>query len=167
MAEGEENQEAPAKSKSRLIIWICVAIAFVVIVGVFAKTVLFPAARTQEPIPIPSAVGDNEPGPIIEVGDFLTNLAKPDEEILISVKIAVELDVKVDSKEAIALMQEIEARSIELRQVVEEVLRKRNREDLATESGRDGMRKEIERKVNARLRKGQIRRVLTNNMITT
>ena len=76
-----------------------------------------------------------EPGPIVEVGEFLTNLAKPDEDAYISVKVAVELDAEPDSEEATMLMTEMTTREIEFRSVIEEVLRTRNREMLSGESG--------------------------------
>ena len=43
MANGEEAPKAETpKSKSRLIIWLCVLVAFIAIFGVFAKTMFFP-----------------------------------------------------------------------------------------------------------------------------
>ena len=39
--------------------------------------------------------------------------------------------------------------------------RARNREDLSTETGWEGLRQEIRRKINSRLQKGQIRKVMT------
>ncbi len=164
MADGEETPKETPKSKSRIVIWVCVFLAFVAIFGVFVKFMFFP----EKPEPItgtPSAIEIQEPGPVVEIGDFLTNLAKPDEDSFISIKVAAELDVTPGSKESAELTAELTSRDIELKQIIEEILRERNRESLTGESGLDGVRSEILRKVNARLQKGQIRKIMTYNMI--
>lgn len=166
--EEEVKQQAPqAKPKSRLIIWICIGLAFVAIVAVFVRFLFFQPVRdplSGTGVTAPSTV-ITEPGEIIELGDFLTNLSRPDEETYISVRVAVELDARPGSREATQLSAELKSRSLELKQVVEEVLRSRNREDLATETGLEGMRQEILRKTNARLQRGKVRKVLTYNLL--
>lgn len=164
MANEEEAKQPQAKSKTRGIILAFVGLAFLLIGAAFVKTFLFPAR--EEPIPgAPSHATSSELGEVIEMGDFLTNLAKPNEQTYISVRVAVELEAKIGSKEANETKAEIEHRKIELKQVVEEVLRSRNREDLSTETGVEGMRQEILRKINAQLYKGRVKKVMVYNML--
>lgn len=164
MADGEETPKETPKSKSRIVIWACIFLAFAAVFGVFVKFMFF----SRKPEPITGAPSENQiqaPGPIMEIGDFLTNLAKPNEDSFISIKVAAELDAAPGSKEAASISAEVASREIELKQIIEEILRGRNRESLAGESGLEGVRSEILRKVNARLQSGKIRKILTYNMI--
>lgn len=171
---GEEQTQAPKESasKTRMIIWIGIILAFVLIVGVFARMLIFPPGpqlpqvseneNPAEESPAPAS----EPGKYAELGDFLTNLAAPDDDFFISVEISVEID-PTSTKNQDKVLQEIENRSIEIKQIVEEVLRSRNREHLAEEEGREGMRKEIVRKINSVLTTGKIKNAYTYSMITS
>lgn len=171
MAVEEESQDKPRQggvSKSRTIILACVGLAFVVVVAVFVKTLMFPESGA---IVEGSGTGNGggvsvmEPGEVLQIWEILTNLAKPDQDIYISVKVAVELDAMAGSKEARELSKELNARKIEFKQVVEEVLQSRTRDDLSSETGREGTRQEILRKINARLQAGKLRKVLTTDML--
>jgi flagellar basal body-associated protein FliL len=164
MADGEETPKETPKSKSRIVIWACVFLAFVAIFGVFVKFMFFP----EKPEPITgtsSEIEVQEPGPVVEIGDFLTNLAKPNEDSFISIKVAAELDAAPGSKQSADIAAELASRDIELKQIIEEILRARNRESLTGESGLEGVRSEILRNITARLQKGKIRKIMTYNMI--
>ena len=148
MANGEEESPKPAGNLARKIIWILIAIAFVVIAAVFAKTMFFR--------PSPEPIGDSgadaggtampqERGEVIEIGEYLTNLAKPNEESYIAVKVAVELDGSLEKEKVDEIREELNTRRIEMKQVIGDVLRARNRDDLSTESGLQGLRQEIRR----------------------
>jgi flagellar basal body-associated protein FliL len=96
----------------------------------------------EKPEPITggsSAIETQEPGPIVEIGDFLTHLAKPDEDSFISIKVAAELNAVQGSRESADISAELASRDIELKQIVEEILRTRNRESLSGESGLEGV----------------------------
>jgi flagellar basal body-associated protein FliL len=168
MAEEGQEKSPQKKSSGRKFIWIGVGLVFVVIVLVAGKYIIFGVGNPEVSIPEDpkrSTVTTSEPGEQVVIGEFLSNLAKPDEELYISVTVAVEIDAEPGTSESEAVKSELEARSIEIKQVVEEVLRSRNREDLETQTGVEGMRQEILRKINNRLQKGEIRQVLTYNMI--
>ena len=80
-------------------------------------------------------------------------------------KVAVELDAAAGSKKARELSKELNARKIEFKQVVEEVFQSRTRDDLSSETGREGTRQEMLRKINARLQMGKLRKILTTDML--
>lgn len=171
MAVEEEPQDKSRQagvSKSRTIILACVGLAFVVVVAVFVKTLMFPNGEAViEGVGLEG--GDRalvtEPGEVLQMWEILVNLAKPDQDIYISVKIAVELNAPVGSREARELSKELHARKIEFKQIVEEVLQSRTRDDLLSETGREGTRQEMLRKINARLQKGKLRKILTTDML--
>jgi len=166
--ESQENQQPAKKSKSRTIILACVGMAFVVIVVVFVKFLMFPdsGARIESGgVELGSGTAETEPGEIVQMWEVLTNLAKPDQDTFISAKVAVELDAKRGSKEEKALKEELNSRKIELKQVIEEIFQSRTRDDLSTETGREGTRQEMLRKINARLQKGSLRRILTTDVL--
>ena len=80
-------------------------------------------------------------------------------------KVAVELDGEAGSKKARELSKELNARKIEFKQVVEAVFQSRTRDDLSSETGREGTRQEMLRKINARLQMGKLRKILTTDML--
>ena len=170
MAGEEETQDKPRPagvSRSRIIILACVGLAFVVVVAVFLKTLMFPNAAGPGGMGIQAGNSSTlaEPGEVLQMWEILTNLAKPDQDIYISVKVAVELDAAADSREARDLSRELNARKIEFKQIIEEVFQSRTRDDLSSETGREGTRQEILRKINARLHRGKLRKILTTDML--
>jgi len=167
MAVEEEAQDKPRQagaSKSRTIILACVGLAFVVVVAVFVKTLMFPSGGGMG-IQAGNSATLTEPGEVLQMWEILTNLSKPDQDIYISVKVAVELDAAPGSREARELSRELNARKIEFKQIIEEVLQSRTRDDLSSETGREGTRQEMLRKINARLQKGKLRKILTTDML--
>ncbi len=166
--EPEEKQQPVKKPKSRTIIIAFVGLAFVVIVLVFVKSLVFPTrgggplgGAGVEPGDSPSVT---QPGEVLQMWEILVNLAKPDQDTFISVKVAVEIDSE-PRKDAEELRKELAGRKIEFKQVIEEILQSRTRDDLSSETGREGTRQEMLRKINARLQSGHIRKVLTTDML--
>ncbi len=166
MVNGESGDKAPAKSKTRIIIWICLGVAFVAIGFTFVNVLPFspgtPSVEVEQPPQGPGAyipLGSNN-------GEFITNLAPPDDVMVISVTIKVELEAdQADTKLTEKLTQELEAKDALMQNIVEEVLRTKTKKDLSSLEGVDGMKKEILRKVNANMTEGKARRVLLNSLI--
>jgi flagellar protein FliL len=165
MAEAEETAQAPAKPKGRLIIWVFVAVAFLIIIGVFARLILFSPSNNPMKATQGQGLAEDEIGEQISLGDFLVNLARPDQDLLLSVNIAVELDARRESKIATDLKGEIDNRELELKETIESVLSARSRDEIDSEIGKEGMKKEMIRKLNNLLKKGKVRKVILTDMI--
>jgi flagellar basal body-associated protein FliL len=167
MANGEEGQAEGNKSKSRMVIWICLLVAFLVIIGAFAKMMFWSPGASGEDEPVVAPEG---PGEIVALGvngEFITNLGPPDSDSFISVKFWVELDAdkKEEKKLTRKMTEELEDKKHHMQGIVEEVLRSQTRKDLDTKEGVDAMKKEILRKVNATLKEGKVRQVLPGELI--
>ena len=166
MADEEvEGQQQSGRSPVRLITWAFVLVTFLVIIGIFAKFFFLPS---NEMIEQPSAQEQMGPGEYVSLGttgEFVSNLAPPDDDAFISVNILAELDAERESKESMAIKEEIMALDEYLQQEIQRVLQSRTRNDLNTPEGQDGMSKEILRKVNTQLTKGKVRRIIVNNLL--
>ena len=167
MAEAEkETQEQPAPKKSKLkLIIILLIVILLVGGGVFAAYVMFLKPSPQQmgqnnggPVK-PQAFETAEIGPLYPFETFIVNLADAGGSRYLKVTLQLELDGTKN------LTEELDNRKPQLRDAILTVLSSKRYEEINSAQGKLILKKEIIRRVNNLLPKGQIRQVYLTEFV--
>lgn len=151
---GAEGAGKP-KNKMMPLMLIVAVVAVVAIVGtlVVGKQV---SAKSKK-----GHVKKVEPGPVLTLDEFLVNLADPSGDHFLKVTIGLELD-KEKGKSPEGLKEQVP----QIRDAVLTALSSQTRDDLIPLAGREKLKVDVKKKVNAALGEDDVRSVLFTNFVT-
>ncbi len=158
MPEKKEEKAAEggaAKKKSPIMI-IALVIAVVAIVGGFVvgKTVSAKGkSAAEKPKPVP--------GPIMPLDEFLVNLSDPSGDHFLKVTVALELDPKTGKTP-----DTLKDRVAPIRDAVLTALCSRTRDQISPLAGREQLKADIRKDVNAALDEPDVRTVYFSDFVT-
>jgi len=159
MAEkkADEKKEGAAGAKKKAPpMMVLMAVFAVVILGAAFFMVQKASARQKGP-----AVKKAQKGPVLSLDEFLVNLADPGSDHFLKVTVGLELD-KSKGKAPEALKEDTPL----IRDAVLSSLASKTRDQLAVEGGRDKLKAEIKKKVNAALGEDDVQGVYFTNFVT-
>ena len=151
----EKKEEAGAKKKGPPMM-IIMAVFAVVVLGAAFFMVQKANAKQKGP-----AVKKVEKGPVLSLDEFLVNLADPGSDHFLKVTVGLELD-KAKGKAPEALKEDTPL----IRDAVLSSLSSKTRDQLAVEAGREKLKAEIKKKVNAALGEEDVQGVYFTNFVT-
>lgn len=151
----DEQEAKGAKKKKPPIVIIAAVLAVVIIVGGFVvgKQV---SAKSRR-----GAAKKVELGPVMPLDEFLVNLADPSGDHFLKVTVNLELD-KAKGKTAEALKDQVAP----IRDAVLTSLCSKTREDVTPQTGRDKLKADIKKNVNAALGEDDVEGVYFTNFVT-
>lgn len=135
-----------------------------VIMAVFAVVVLGAAFFMVQKASAKQKGGDVkkvEKGPVLSMDEFLVNLADPGSDHFLKVTVGLELD-KAKGKTPESLKEDTPL----IRDAVLSSLSSKTRDQIAPESGREKLKAEIKKKVNAALGEDDVQGVYFTNFVT-
>lgn len=158
MAEkkAEEKKEDAAGGKKKPPMIIIMAVFAVVVLGA-AFFMVHKASAKQKGAEVKKA----EKGPVLTLDEFLVNLADPGSDHFLKVTVGLELD-KSKGKTPESLKEETPL----IRDAVLSSLSSKTRDQIAPEGGREKLKVEIKKKVNAALGEDNVQGVYFTNFVT-
>ena len=158
MAEkkADEKKEVAAGGKKKPPMMIIMAVLAVVILGAGLFVVQKASAKQKG-----GAVKKVEKGPVLTLDEFLVNLADPGGDHLLKVTVGLELD-KAKGKTPEALKEDTAL----IRDAVLSSLSSKTRDQVAPEAGRDKLKAEIKKRVNAALGEEDVQGVYFTNFVS-
>jgi flagellar FliL protein len=154
MAEKKEEGKA-AEGKKKPPMMIIIAVAAIVVLGA-AFFIVQKASAKQK-----TGVKKVEKGPVMTLDEFLVNLADPGSDHFLKVTIGLELD-KSKGKSPESLKEDIPA----IRDAVLTSLSNETRDQIAPESGREKLKGQIKKNVNAALGEDDVQNVYFTNFVS-
>ena len=155
MAEkAEEKSAAPAKKGPPMM--IIMAVFAVVVLGAAFMMVQKASAKQKG-----GEVKKVEKGPVMSLDEFLVNLSDPGSDHFLKVTVGLELD-KEKGKTAEALKEQ----TPEIRDAILTSLSSESRDQVAPESGREKLKAQIKKNVNASLGEDDVKNVYFTNFVT-
>ena len=157
--EKEEKEEKKEGGSKLLLIVIIVLLLLLLIIGGLVAYFLLssnPKQDNQQPTPQQEKkhkVSDlTKMGPIYPLDPFTVNLVSSNADRYLKCKISFELDSP-------ALQQELDKKLPAIRDLIISILSSKSVEEIQTAKGKEKLKEEIKRKVNAILTTGEIRNV--------
>ncbi len=155
MAE-EKKEAAPAKKGPPMM--IIMAVFAVVVLGAAFMMVQKASAKQKEGS---TEVKKAEKGPVMTLDEFLVNLSDPGSDHFLKVTVGLELD-KSKGKTAESLKET----TPEIRDAILSSLSSQTRDQVAPESGREKLKAQIKKNVNAALGEEDVQNVYFTNFVT-
>lgn len=146
--------EAAPKNKMPMMMAVFAAIAVAALVGTFIVGKSVSAKSKSGPKPV-------EHGPILPLDEFLVNLADPSGDHFLKVTINLELD-KDKGKTPDTLKDQVPI----IRDAILMSLSSKMRDDISPPAGREQLKDEIKKKVNAALGEADVHDVYFTNFVT-
>ena len=153
-AETEKKEEAGGKKKPPMM--VIMAVFAVVVLGAAFFMVQKASAKQKG-----GGVKKVEKGPVLSLDEFLVNLADPGSDHFLKVTVGLELD-KGKGKTPEALKEDTPL----IRDAVLSSLASKTRDQIAPEGGREKLKEEIQKKVNAALGEDDVQGVYFTNFVT-
>jgi len=155
--KNEKKEEAGAAKKKPPVLIIAAVIALVAILGGFVvgKSV---SAKSKDGVAAKKKI---EPGPVMPLDEFLVNLADPGGDHFLKVTVNLELD-KEKGKTAESLKEQVAP----VRDAVLTALSAKTRDQITPLAGREKLKAEIKKNVNAALGEDDVRGVYFINFVT-
>jgi len=160
--ETEENQEEKSEkggSKILLIVIVILLLLLLIIGGAVAYFLLSnndsqdnPDQAKQEKVEKKKTSDLTQMGPIYPLDQFIVNLLSNNSERYLKCKISLELD-------APDLQQELDKKLPAVRDMIIQILSSKTVEEIQTARGKEKLKEEIRRKLNAMLTTGEIKNV--------
>jgi len=159
--ETEENQEEKKEggSKVLLIVIVVLLLLLLIIGGAVAYFLLSsndqqdnPDQPKQEKVVKKKSSDLTQMGPIYPLDQFIVNLVSNNSERYLKCKISLELD-------APDLQKELDKKLPAVRDMIIQILSSKTVEEIQTARGKEKLKEEIRRKLNAMLTTGEIRHV--------
>ena len=160
--ETEENQEEKSEkggSKILLIVIVILLLLLLIIGGAVAYFLLSnndsqdnPDQAKQEKVEKKKTSDLTQMGPIYPLDQFIVNLLSNNSERYLKCKISLELD-------APDLQQELDKKLPAVRDMIIQILSSKTVEEIQTARGKEKLKEEIKRKLNAMLTTGEIKNV--------
>lgn len=154
-AEAEKKEDA-AGGKKKPPMMIIMAVFAVVVLGAAFFMVQKASAKQKS-----GAAKKVEKGPVLSLDEFLVNLADPGSDHFLKVTVGLELD-KGKGKTPEALKEDTPL----IRDAVLSSLSSKTRDQIAPEGGREKLKVEIKKKVNAALGEDDVQGVYFTNFVT-
>ncbi len=153
----EKPSEAAADTKKKKppMMMIVAVVALVVLVGGFV------AGKSVSAKSGPEKPKKAEPGPVVPLDEFLVNLADPGGDHFLKVSVNLEM-TKASGKTPESVKEQVPL----IRDAVLTALTSRTRDDLAPQAGRDKLKADIKKKVNAALGEDDVQSVYFTNFVT-
>ena len=155
MAEKQDESKA-AESKKKPPMMVIMAVFAVVVLGTAFFMVQKASAKQKG-----GEVKKAEKGPVMTLDEFLVNLSDPGSDHFLKVTVGLELD-KAKGKTAESLKEQ----TPEIRDAVLTALSSETRDQVAPESGRDKLKAQIKKNVNAALGEDDVQNVYFTNFVT-
>ena len=152
----EKKDDVAGAKKKRPPMMVIMAVLAVVILGAAFFMVQKASAKQKGP-----AIKKVQKGPVLSLDEFLVNLADPGSDHFLKVTVGLELD-KAKGKAPEALKEDTPL----IRDAVLSSLASKTRDQLAAEGGRDKLKAEIKKKVNAALGEDDVQGVYFTNFVT-
>lgn len=150
-----EEQDKNAKLK-RILTIILVIIIFLATTSLIAYFVATNVMSDDDDYDDEEVVnGLRESGEIVQIGDFLTNLADTG-------YIKLHIEIEVDSSD---VKEEVEDRKSEIQDKIISIIRTKASDEVSGRDGMDELRRNINFELNNMLREGQVIRVYFTDMI--
>ena len=156
MSDKNDEKEAGKKKKPPIMI-IAMAVAVLAIIGGFVIGGKV-SAKSKDGATAKKKV---EPGPVMPLDEFLVNLADPGGDHFLKVTVNLELD-KDKGKTAESLKEQVAP----IRDAVLSSLSSRTRDEITPQSGRDKLKTDIKKNVNAALGEDDVHGVYFTNFVT-
>ena len=157
MADKSEKTETAAGAKKGPPMMIIMAVFAVVVLGAAFMMVQKANAKQKEG----AAVKKVEKGPVMTLDEFLVNLSDPGSDHFLKVTVGLELD-KAKGKTAESLKEETPA----IRDAVLTALSSQSRDQVTPIKGREKLKAEIKKNVNAALGEDDVQGVYFTNFVT-
>ncbi len=155
MSDKKEAEQGAAKKKPPIMI-IAAVIAAVAILGGFVV-----GSKVSAKSKGGGAVKKVEPGPVMPLDEFLVNLADPSGDHFLKVTVNLELD-KDKGKTAESLKEQVAP----IRDATLSALCSRTRDEITPLAGRDKLKADIKKNVNAALGEDDVQGVYFTNFVT-
>ena len=152
----EKKEEAAGGKKKGPPLMVIMAVFAVVVLGAAFFMVQKANAKQKG-----GGVKKVEKGPVLSLDEFLVNLADPSGDHLLKVTVGLELD-KSKGKTPEAMKEDTPL----IRDAVLSSLSSKTRDQLALEAGREKLKAEIKKKVNAALGEEDVQGVYFTNFVT-
>ena len=156
MADKKEEKKEEAGGKKGPPMMIIMAVFAVVVLGAAFFMVQKANAKQKG-----AEVKKVEKGPVLSLDEFLVNLADSGNDHFLKVTVGLELD-KAKGKTPEALKEETPL----IRDAVLSSLSSKTRDQVASEGGREKLKAEIKKKVNAGLGEDDVQGVYFTNFVT-
>ncbi len=156
MADKKEEKKEEAGKKKGPPMMIIMAVFAVAVLG--AAFFMVQKANAKQKT---AEVKKVEKGPVLSLDEFLVNLADPGSDHFLKVTVGLELD-KAKGKAPEALKEDTPL----IRDAVLASLASKTRDQLAVEAGREKLKAEIKKKVNAALGEEDVQGVYFTNFVT-
>ena len=156
MAEKAEDKKEAAPAKKGPPMMIIMAVFAVVVLGAAFMMVQKASAKQKG-----GEVKKVEKGPVMTLDEFLVNLSDPGSDHFLKVTIGLELD-KAKGKTAESLKEQ----TPEIRDAILTALSSETRDQVAPESGREKLKAQIKKNVNASLGEDDVKNVYFTNFVT-
>lgn len=157
MADKTEKTEAAAGAKKGPPMMIIMAVFAVVVLGAAFMMVQKAGAKQKDA----GAVKKVEKGPVMTLDEFLVNLSDPGSDHFLKVTVGLELD-KSKGKTAEGLKEETPA----IRDAVLTALSSQTRDEVTPIKGREKLKADIKKNVNAALGEDDVQGVYFTNFVT-
>jgi len=160
MADKSDKKDAAAGGKKKpplkLPLMIIMAISAVIVLSVAFMIVQKASARQKG-----GGVKKTEKGPVMPLDEFLVNLSDPGSDHFLKVTVGLELD-KAKGKSAEGLKEQTPA----IRDAVLTALSSQSRDAVTPIKGREKLKAEIKKNVNAALGEDDVQSVYFTNFVT-
>jgi flagellar FliL protein len=156
MAEKAEEKKEAAGAKKGPPMMIIMAVFAVIVLGAAFMVVQKASAKQKG-----GAVKKVEKGPVMTLDEFLVNLSDPGSDHFLKVTVGLELD-KSKGKTAESLKEQ----TPEIRDAILSSLSSETRDQVAPESGRQKLKAQIKKNVNAALGEDDVQNVYFTNFVT-
>ncbi len=157
MADKAEEKKDAAPAKKGPPMMIIAAVLAVVVLGAAFMMVQKASAKQKSG----GAVKKVEKGPVMTLDEFLVNLSDPASDHFLKVTVGLELD-KAKGKTAESLKEQ----TPEIRDAILTSLSSETRDQVAPESGREKLKAQIKKNVNAALGEDDVQNVYFTNFVT-
>ncbi len=157
MADKNEKKDAPAGAKKGPPMMILMAVFAVVVLGAAFMMVQKAGAKQKDA----GAAKKIEKGPVMALDEFLVNLSDPGSDHFLKVTVGLELD-KAKGKTAESLKEETPA----IRDAVLTALSSQSRDQVTPTKGREKLKADIKKNVNAALGEEDVQGVYFTNFVT-
>lgn len=157
MADKTEKPDKPADGKKKPPMMIIMAVFAVIILG--AAFLIVQKANAKQKAG--AAVKKVEKGPVMTLDEFLVNLSDPGSDHFLKVTVGLELN-KAKGKTAESLKEETPA----IRDAVLTSLSSQSRDEVTPIKGREKLKADIKKNVNAALGEDDVQGVYFTNFVT-